>query len=110
MAERLLDYDPLSGLITWHDYDAATETTIIRSEQGVTALLDACKHDANHADRRLGDGAHVASIPAITQLEWLTKYGVDALSPDPGQRKKVARLLDGEYKHLKRLPIQIGGY
>lgn len=110
MAKRLLDYDQFTGLITWHDYDEATDTTILSYEQDVEPILDACKHDNNHASRKMGDGVHVATIPAVTQLEWLTKYGVDALSGDPDQKRRVARLLDGDYKHLKRLPITIGGY
>ena len=110
MARRLLDYDDFTGLITWHDYDEATETTILHHEQDVSPILDACRHDNNHASRKLDGEVHVATIPTVTQLEWLTKYGVDALSPDPWHKKRVARLLDGEYKHLKRLPITIGGY
>jgi hypothetical protein len=110
MAKRLLDYDAFTGLITWHDYDEATETTYLHYQQDVEPLLDACKHDVNHADRKLGDGVHVASIPASVQIKWLVDHGVDALSQDPGQKRAVARLLDGEYKHLKRLPIRIGGY
>lgn len=108
--KRLLDFDEFTGLITWHDYDEATDTTYLHYEQDCEPVLDACKHDSNHADRKLGNGAHVASIPASVQLKWYVEKGVDALSADPAQRKAVARLLDGEYKYLKRLPIQIGGY
>lgn len=106
--KRLIDIDPLSGLQTWHDYDPATETTIITYSQDNQALLDACKHDNNHADRKLGEMAHVASVPPTIQLEWFHKYGVRMW--DKNHEQKVARLLDGEYKFLKRLPIQIGGY
>lgn len=106
--KRLLDYDDFTGLQTWHDFDESTETTIITSTQDVEPLLDACKHDNNHADRRMGDNVHVASIPASIHLKWLVELGVDAFNPD--HSKAVARLLDGDYKHLKRLPIMIGGY
>jgi hypothetical protein len=106
--KRLLDVDPLSGMKTWHDFDAATETTIITYEQDVEPLLDACKHDMNHADRKLGDGAHVASIPPSVQMKWLVELGVDCFNPD--HRKAVNRLLDGDYKHLKRLPVMLGRY
>jgi hypothetical protein len=106
--KRLLDHDPLSGLTTWHNYDESSDTTILTHEQDAQPLLDACKRDSNHADRKLGAIAHVASVPVGVQLEWVTKYGVRMWDPD--HKPAVARLLDGEYKHLKRLPIHIGGY
>lgn len=104
---RLLDVDPLSGLKTFHDFDAATETTIISYEQDAQPLLDLCKEESNHADRKLGDGlVHAARVLPGVQLEWLTKYGVRMW--DPNHRQAVHDLLDGEYRHLKRLPITLG--
>lgn len=109
MAERLLDFDPLSGLKTFHDYDDTTEQTIIRYEQDAEPVLDANKHDLNHADKKMGDMVHVARVPIGIQLEWLTKYGVQMWNKD--HRGAVHRLLDSsEYRYLKRLPIQIGNY
>jgi len=110
MAERLLDFDPVTGLKTFHDYDDATETTIIRYEQDVEPVLDANKHDHNHADKKMGDGlVHVARVPIGVQLEWYVKYGVRMW--DPNHRGKVNRLLDSnEYLYLKRLPITLGNY
>lgn len=106
--KRVLDYDPLTGVTTWHDYDESTKTTAITYSADVAPLLDACKHDNNHASRKLGDMAHVASVPVTIQMEWFVKHNVKMW--DPEDKAKVARLLDGEYKYLKRLPIQIGGY
>jgi hypothetical protein len=106
--KRLLDHDTLSGLTTWHEYDAATDTTLLHYRQDVQPLLDACKRDNNHADRRLANGAHVASIPCAVQLKWWVEKGVNVLDPD--HQPAVAKLLDGEYKNLKRLPMVLGGY
>jgi hypothetical protein len=106
--KRLLDHDAFSGLTTWHEFDSATDTTLLHYEQEVEPLVDACKRDNNHADRRLGNGAHVASIPSSVQLKWLVEKGVNVL--DPNHQAAVAKLLDGEYKYLKRLPIMFGGY
>lgn len=108
MAKRLLDIDPLSGLQTWHDFDPASETTIISYSQDAQPLLDACKHDNNHADRKLGELAHVASVPPSIQLKWKFEHGVEMWNPD--HKGAVRRLLDGDYKYLKRLPIQLGNY
>lgn len=106
--KRLLDFDPLSGLETWHDYDEPTDTTIITYSQDVEPLLDACKRDSNHADRKLGEMAHVASIPPSVQLKWWHELGVAVWNKD--HAGAVNRLLDGDYKHLKRLPITLGHY
>lgn len=106
--KRLLDLDPLTGLKTFHDFDPATETTALSYEQDAEPVLDACKHDVNHADRKLGDMAHVASIPASVQLKWFVELGVDMHNPD--HKGRVRRLLDTDYKHLKRLPIMLGNY
>lgn len=107
--KRLLDVDPLSGLKTYHDYDELTETTIIHHEQDVEPILDANKHDLNHADRKMGDMVHVARVPIGIQLEWYVKYGVRMW--DQNHKKAVARLLDSsDYCYLKRLPITIGNH
>lgn len=109
MAERLLDFDPLTGLKTFHDYDEMSDTTIIRYEQDVEPVLDANKYDQNHADRKMGDMVHVARVPIAVQLEWYTKYGVRMWDPD--HKKAVSRLLDSpDYRYLKRLPITLGNH
>ena len=107
--ERLLDFDPFTGLKTFHSYDDTTETTTIRYEQDVEPVLDANKHDQNHADRKMGEMVHVARVPVGIQLEWFTKYGVKMWEKD--HRKAVHRLLDSsDYRYLKRLPITLGNY
>lgn len=106
--KRLLDFDPLSGLKTWHDYDDATQTTIISYEGDSQGVLDQCQEDSNHADRRLGDIAHVARVPPEIQMKWFVEHGVKMW--DPNHRGAVNRLLDGEYKYLKRLPITLGNH
>lgn len=109
---RLLDVDPLSGMKTWHGFDEETETTLIRYDGDAEGVLDVCKEESNHLDKRAemnaGPMVHVARVPPSVQMEWLIKYGVDMANKD--HRGAVHRLLDGEYKHLKRLPIILGNY
>lgn len=108
---RLLDVDPLSGMKTWHGFDNETESTLIRYEGDSSGVLDHCREEANHTDKRAEMKApmvHVARVPPEVQMEWFGKYGVAMWNPD--HRGAVNRLLDGEYKHLKRLPIVIGNY
>jgi hypothetical protein len=108
--KRLLDYDAFTGLITWHEYDEMTGETMLHYEQDVEDILDDNKASANdYSKGNLGEMAHVASIPASVQLKWLFEKGVDV--HNPGHRGAVAKLLDdSEWRHLKRLPIQIGNY
>lgn len=107
--KRILDYDAFTGLITWHEYDDETKLTHLTYEQDVQDVLDDNKASANAFSGGLGEMAHVASIPASIQLKWLFEKGVDVHNPD--HKGRVARLLDdSEWRHLKRLPIQIGNY
>ncbi len=104
---RLLDYDQFTGLITWHEYDEATDTTMLHHEQDVQPIIDANKEADNHGGAPKGDLWHVASIPVVVQLKWLTEKGVDVHNPD--HKQAVAKLLDDpEWKYLKRMPITLG--
>ncbi len=106
--KRLLDYDPLSGMTTWHNYDAATETTFITYSGDSQGVLDQNREDENHASRKMGDMVHVARIPPEIQMKWYVEHGVKMW--DKNHRGRVNQLLDGDYKYLKRLPIMIGNY
>ncbi len=107
--KRLLDIDPLTGLIEWHHYDEATDETVISYEQNVTPTLDRNKALANDTTGRMGDMALVASIPASVQLKWLKEKGVDLYNPD--HKKAVARLLDDpEWRYLKCREIILGNH
>lgn len=105
--KRLLDFDPETGLETWHDYDEATEETRLTYRQDVEGILEANKRAANDATGPMGDFVHVASIPVSVQLKWLIEKGVDIHNPD--HKKAVARLLDDpEWRYLKCREIILG--
>jgi hypothetical protein len=107
MSRRLLDADPVTGLFTWHEFDAASGRTAITYEQDVEPLVEANKAQAREAAGPMGDMAHVASIPASIQLKWLIEKGVDVLDPD--HRQAVAKLLDDpEWRYLKVRNIILG--
>lgn len=107
MSERLLDFDPETGLKTYHLYDPATEETALRYEQDVQPLLDANKAAQNEQRGRMGDLVHVASVPVSIQLKWFHEKGVAMWNPD--HKQAVAKLLDDpEWLYLKRLPITLG--
>lgn len=105
--KRLLDFDPLTGLRTFHEYDAETDTTLLHHEQDVSGVLDDNKRADNHGDKPRGDMWHVASVPVSIQLKWLVEKGVDLFNPD--HKQAVAKLLDDpDYRYLKRMPIVLG--
>jgi hypothetical protein len=86
--KRLLDFDPATGLKTFHTYDESEDKTFISYEQDVEQILDRNKRLQNDATGPMGDMVHVASIPSSVQLKWLIEHGVDVHNKDhmPGVR------------------------
>ncbi len=104
MAKRVLDYDPMTGVTTYFDYDHATDTTLLGSEQDVSLLLDANKalqNDEEYTKQGIKQGWwQYASYPAIIIEKWLNEYGVNVFNKDHG--KKVFELTNRpEYRYLK---------
>lgn len=105
--ELLLDFDPLTGMKEWISTDEATGQSFIRYEQDCSSILDDNKAADTHGelDRR-SDFWHVAKVPSIVILKWITEHGVDLFNPD--HKEGVRRLLNSsEYAYLKRAPIVI---
>lgn len=104
--ELLLSHDWASGLKEWISTDETTGESFIRYEQDVSAHIDDNKSAQTNGFDRKADMWHVASIPNIVLLEWITKHGVDFFNPN--HKDGVRRLLNSnEYSHLKRAPIVI---
>ena len=104
MTRRLLDYDPVRGLSCYYEYKDGTQEVILTHEQDVSLMLDANKRDAADHDKTANgiknDWWKYASIPAIVEIEWLQKFGVNL--HDPAHKKKVFQLLNSpDYKYLK---------
>ena len=107
MTKRLLDFDPATGMKTFHDFDDATQETRLTYEQDVSTALDANKAAHNDASGPMGDMVHVASIPVSVQLKWMVEKGVDVLNPD--HKQAVAKLLDDpDWRFLKVRNIILG--
>lgn len=99
--ERLLDYDPSTGMKTWFsssDDDGGTWN--LRYEQDVSPLLDANKESQAEGFDKRADMWHAASIPNVVLMEWITKHGIEYWNPN--HRDGVKRLLNSdEYRHLR---------
>lgn len=82
MAERFLDYDPLTGVKQFIDTDEMTGESVIRTEQDVTGILELNKvhrRQFSNGKDTWGDGydhrTKVASIPMSIYFD-LKKRGV----------------------------------
>ncbi len=110
MGKRLLDWDPVSQMATWHTYDEKEDKTYISYEQDVNRNLDFSKEmQANPDYMRAGiknNRMHAAHIPASVALIWLTEHGVDVHNKH--HMPAVKRLLNSrEYAYLKTIPGRV---
>ena len=108
----MIDYDPFTGVTTSFDYDHASDTTLISSEQDVSTLLDANKRLQNDPDvwksGVKNSWAQYASYPAIVIEKWMNEYGVNVFNKD--HTKKVLELTNRpEYRYLKTTTKMIRG-
>lgn len=104
MDKRLLSYDEVTGLLTWHSYDAQTDETIISYTADSTPILErnkAMANDTEYSSKGIKDEFwHYATIPVAVQMDWLINKGVDIYNKD--HSAKISQLLnDPEYRYLK---------
>lgn len=104
MPAELIDYDPITGLHTYIEFDEVHPTKFhVHHRQDVQAILERNKELQKHSDYKK-DGIkngmqHVASIPVIWQQHLLSK-GIDILKREDWP--KLRQLLsDPKYRHLR---------
>lgn len=104
MTKRLLDADPVTGLMTFHEYDSLTDETTISYSADSTPVLElnkAMQNDAEFSKKGIKDGFWMyASIPVALQLKWLTEEKLDVYNPQHSDRLSK-KLNDPEYAYLK---------
>ena len=104
MSKRLLSTDPVTGLMTWHDYDPLTDETTIGYSADSTPIIEENKlkqNDAGFSKQGIKQEFWMyASIPVEVQVDWLLNKGVDINNKDHA-KKMFALLNDPEYKYLK---------
>lgn len=101
---RHLSTDPITGIITYHDYDPQTDTTKLIYVSDTEGCLDnnkALANDSQHTRQGMkNDFLHYASIPAGVQLKWMIEKGVDVYNRH--HSKEVLALVNQpEYRYLK---------
>jgi hypothetical protein len=102
--KRLLDYDPMTQVAVWHDYDSVTDKTTISEVQNCRPSIERGKMlQKEEAYTRKGiknSFQHAATIPIGVQYEWLRRYGVNIF--DKNHIKRVESLLnDPEWMYLR---------
>lgn len=104
--KRLIDYNPDSGIWTWHELDRAEKKTVISyTYDDVDGILDNNKMNYNHvngwnADRSLHK---VATIPLSIINKWLIEEGLDIYNGEHADRLKK-KLNDPEWRFLRTSP------
>ena len=109
--KRLLDYNPLTGVAQYHEYDSLSKKTTIETVQDVTPFLERNKifrdSDSYSKGGIKNEWWHAASFPVVVQYKWLKDYGIDIYNKDHAQ--KVNSMLDmAEWKYLKCTNGRIG--
>jgi hypothetical protein len=105
MAERTLDYNPLTGMRVSFNYDPVADSITLGHHQDAGAVIEdnkvALMDLDEHKRAAKNEWAHYAKIPEIVILEWKAKYGVDFHNPNHF-KKCMALLNSSDYKYLKR--------
>lgn len=102
--ERLLSFDPITGLSVFHSYDEATDQTTYRTEGDCEPYLELNKKMANDTElTKQGIKSEFwlyASIPPAVQVKLLVEHGIDVYKQEHGAR--LSKILnDPEYRYLK---------
>lgn len=103
VVKRLIDYDPFTGIETYHEYDPINKETRIFYEhtRDVSGAVDVCKALANDDDfTKKGikeDWWRYAHIPNSLMLKWHVEEGIPLF--DAKEYNKKAN--QPEYKFLK---------
>ena len=101
---KLVDYDPLTGMKTFVEYNASDDVIVVKEEQDVTALLNRNKALYNEPDHRKHGMKecfmHAATIPPIIIHKWLKEDGIDFFKNEHWPRVQK-KLNDPEFRFLR---------
>lgn len=101
--KRLLDYDPLTGIETWHEYDHIEKKTKVhyvptRDVDPELSALTALANDESFTKQGIkNEWWHYAHIPDSVLVKWYVEEGIHPDDTD-ALFKKVN---DPDYKRLK---------
>lgn len=98
--ETILDVDRGTGLIRYHSYDEATDTSTERTFQDVEPILEQNKALFKEEFDKSSNIWPAADIPYNIIYKWKEEFGIDALNPD--HWPEVKKLLNSsEWAYLR---------
>jgi len=96
--KRLLDYDPLSGISTYHYYDSLTDETTIYEEANLEPLWESnykLRNDDDLTKKGIKAGNWLyARIHPLEQTKFLRKYGYNVF--DKTRYKETMKILNSD--------------
>lgn len=102
MTRRVLDFDPVTGVTTYFDYDKNDVMTITET-QDISHIL---RHNmaARNDDEKTKNGIkndwwQYARIPNTLLVKWKHEYGIDFNNQN--DLPKILKLINTEYQYLK---------
>lgn len=101
--KRWLDYNPLTGISTYVDYDHSTKISTVIEEQDCTAIIEHNKRMANsdHTSKGIKKGwMHLGTIPANLIQKFAIESGVDPYSKE-GIKYLVKKVHERDFNLLK---------
>lgn len=105
MRKRLLSFDPVTMMKTYHSYDDDEKKTYISYEQDVQPIIDynkALQNAPQSEYRRKRDVWHIAHIPAAIVMQWRCEEGIDVYNDEHTDRV-MKKLNDPSWKYLRSI-------
>lgn len=106
---ELLDFDDLTGIATYHEYNPLTDETHIHTIQDVEPILEANKalYTADDGYGPTREWRRCANIPNALIHKWMVEDGIDVY--DNNDWPAVQRKLNSnEYLFLRTAPGHLG--
>lgn len=98
----LFDYDDMTGVKTYFDYDPIKDEAILTYEQDVSGFLDRMKDIRNNPDISAKgikeDWWHYCSIPPVVEMELMKK---NLFLHKPDDMKAILKIINSDYPYLK---------
>lgn len=98
--EKILDIDPLTGLIRFHRYDEETGKEIFRTYQDTAPIMERCKALKNEEFNKKSEIWPIADVPLNILYMWRDQLGVDFENPDH-EKGLRALLAHGDYANFR---------
>ena len=106
---QILDHDPLTGITTTMQYNAADDSITVNTQQDCTSILDFNAKqviEADHSQQIKNDWIRYAKVPYVVIDKWRREYNVDFFTTDPTEWRKVMALINSsDFCKIKTTPI-----